>query len=144
MVKQTSTKTTKIPQTSFLVGISIVLLRFLIIVILLGFLAGTIKTLLDLKLFLYSDVESALRQLLLNVIMLLAVIEIIKTAFSYLTEDRVKVTYIVDTVLIIMFNEIISAWFKGMTPLNIGVLIIIILSLMLVRFFAIKFSPETE
>lgn len=122
-----------------------ILLRFLIVVILIGFLGGIIKTFIDLRMLLYAGVEEALRQLLLNVMTLLAVIEVVKTVLSYLTDGRVRVTYIVDTVLIVMLNEIISIWFKGDTAVqNVFALMLIVLTLIIVRFFAIRFSPDGD
>lgn len=119
-------------------------LRLLALVSLIGLFFGIIRTLIDLQLFLHHNVEESLRQLLLNVITLLAVVEVIKTIMSYLTEGRVKVTYIVDTVLIVMLNEVISLWFKGPSFYSVLVLIIIISLLIMVRLLAIRFSPDND
>lgn len=128
----------------FLSDLIPLLLRFLVIVTLIGLAGGTIKTLLELKMLLHESVEEALRHLLLNVITLLAVVEVVKTIMSYLSEGRVKVTFIVDTVLIVMLNEVLSLWFKGPDLMSVAVLGLIILILILVRLIAIKFSPDTE
>lgn len=128
----------------FLSQITPLLLRFLIIVILIGLAAGIVKTFYDLQMIFHKGVEETMRQLLLNVITLLAVVEVVKTAMSYLTDGRVKVTYIVDTVLIVMLNEIISLWFKGPNINQVILLSIIIMVLILVRLLAIKFSPDTD
>lgn len=120
------------------------LLRFLIIVALMGFFIGSVKTLLDLQLFLKEETDTVLRHLLLNVIVLLAVIEVVKTSLNYLTYGRVRVTYIVDTVLIVMLNEVISIWYKGITFPLLGALLLIIFVLMVIRIFAIRFSPDRE
>lgn len=120
------------------------LLRLLVIVILIGLAGGILKTLSDLQMLFYVSVEEALRQLLLNVITLLAVVEVVKTVMSYLSEGRVKVTYIVDTVLIVMLNEIISLWFKGPSISDVMLLSIIIGTLIFVRLLAIRFSPNTD
>jgi uncharacterized membrane protein (DUF373 family) len=37
---------------------------------------------------------------------------VFKTCVTYLTEGRVKVTFIVDTILVVMLTEVISQWFK--------------------------------
>ncbi len=119
-------------------------LRLLVVVTLIGFFGGVVKTLLGLQLLLDHSVEEALRELILNVITLLAVIEVIRTAMSYLSDGRVKVTFIVDTVLIVMLNEIISLWFKGPTLTSVGILVIIITTLIFVRLLAIRFSPDGD
>lgn len=143
-------KESKITITSLVLSRSLlskaiaILLRLLILVILVGFFGGILKTFWDLKLLLNHSVEESLRQLLLNVITLLAVVEVIKTALSYLSDGRVRVTFIVDTVLIVMLNEIISSWFKGVSFQTWASLLIIILMLIIVRIFAIRFSPDTD
>lgn len=119
-------------------------LRLLTVVVLIGFFGGIVKTLLDLKILFDHSVEESLRQLLLNVITLLAVVEVIKTVMSYLSEGRVKVTYIVDTVLIVMLNEVISLWFKGPALKSVVILVIIIVTLIFVRLLAIRFSPDGD
>lgn len=119
-------------------------LRLLVVVALIGFFGGIVKTLIGLQLLFDHNVEEAMRELLLNVITLLAVVEVIRTVMSYLSEGRVKVTFIVDTVLIVMLNEVISLWFKGPTFTSIGILVIIIITLIFVRLLAIRFSPDGD
>lgn len=119
-------------------------LRLLVLVALIGFFGGIIKTLLSLQLLFDHSVEESLRELLLNVITLLAVVEVIRTVMSYLSEGRVKVTFIVDTVLIVMLNEVISLWFKGPTLTSVIILVIMIVVLIFVRLLAIRFSPDGD
>ncbi|SRR5258708_9936144 len=73
------------------------LLQLLIFVVLLGFFGGIVKTFLDLGLLFHQNLEITLRQLLFNVITLLAVVEVIRTVLSYLSDGRVHVTFVVDT-----------------------------------------------
>ncbi len=120
------------------------LLRLLVIVALLGIFGGIVKTLLDLELLLHDHVEEALRQLLLNVITLLAVVEVVRTGLNYLKDGRVRVTFIVDTVLIVMLNEILSTWFKGVSLETTIALLLILLVLIFIRILAIKFSPTDD
>ena len=119
-------------------------LRLLVIVALVGFFGGIVKTLIGLQLLLDHSVEESLRELLLNVITLLAVVEVVRTVMSYLSEGRVKVTFIVDTVLIVMLNEVISLWFKGPTLTSVIILVIMIVVLIFVRLLAIRFSPDGD
>jgi uncharacterized membrane protein (DUF373 family) len=44
--------------------------------------------------------------------MLLALVEVLKTTVTYFQEGCIKVTFIVNTVLVIMLTEVISQWFK--------------------------------
>lgn len=77
--------------------------------------------------------------------MLLALIEVLRIAMSYLHDGRVRIRYIVDTVLIVLLNEVVSIWFKG--NLNFQTLIMLIsllLTLMVIRVLAIQFSPKEK
>lgn len=142
--KEDKLKASNLIPRPFLAQLIPLLLRVLVVVILIGFAGGVVVTFLDLKMLLHESVEESLRHLLLNVITLLAVVEIVRTIMSYLSEGRVKVTYIVDTVLIVMLNEVISLWFKGPELNEVIYLSIIILVLIFVRLLAIKFSPDTD
>lgn len=135
---------TDIVSTASYTRIIRVFLGFLIFVILLGLLGGTIKTFLDLRLLITHNAEFALRQIILNVLILLAVVEILKTTLSYLTDGRVRVTFIVDTVMIVMLNEVISVWFKGQAQDHNLNIVLILLTLIAIRILAIRYSPDDK
>ena len=118
------------------------LLNFLIFVIFVGILGGTVKTLLDLKLLFTQNVEVVIKQALINILIIFALIEVLKTALSYVSEGRVRVTFIIDTVLIVMLNELMSHWFKGGSQTTFVTMGGIILLLIGVRVLAIFFSPD--
>ncbi len=88
-------------------------LSLLILTILAALAGGVAKTFLDLRLLLHSPLEVALRHVIIDTLILLAVVEVFKTTLTYFSEGRVKVTFIVDTILVVMLTEIISHWFKG-------------------------------
>jgi len=113
----------------------------LIGVVVIGFLLGTGRTILDLRIFFVGTVDRALNQLLLNVLNLLAVIEVLKTCLGYLKDGRVHVTYIVDTVLIVMLTEVLSFWYKGDYS-HYFALISILVTLIAIRVLAIRYSPQ--
>ena len=127
-------------------GIKLVL-SLLILTILLALTGGVIKTLLDLTLLLHNPVEVALRQIIIDTLILLAVVEVFKTTLTYFSEGRVKVTFIVDTILVVMLTEVISEWFKGVHVEQFAILGVILLALAAIRVLAVRFSPthgETE
>ena len=121
-------------------GIKLVL-SLLILTILLALTGGVIKTLLDLTLLLHNPVEVALRQIIIDTLILLAVVEVFKTTLTYFSEGRVKVTFIVDTILVVMLTEVISEWFKGVRVEQFAVLGVILLALAAIRVLAVRFSP---
>lgn len=116
-------------------------LSLLILTILLALTGGVIKTLLDLRLLLHKPVEVALRQIIIDTLILLAVVEVFKTTLTYFSEGRVKVTFIVDTILVVMLTEVISEWFKGVHVEQFAVLGVILLALAAIRVLAVRFSP---
>ena len=58
------------------------ILSFLTLTILLGLAGGVVKTFLDLRLLLSVNVEVALRQVLVDTLTLLAVVEVLKTTLA--------------------------------------------------------------
>ncbi|MEW6545246.1 MAG: phosphate-starvation-inducible PsiE family protein [Nitrospirota bacterium] len=121
-------------------GIKLVL-SLLILTILVGLAGGVVKTFLDLRLLFSRPVEVALRQVIIDTLILLAVVEVFKTTLTYFAEGRVKVTFIVDTILVVMLTEVIAQWFKGEHLVELAVLGGILLTLGAVRVLAVRFSP---
>lgn len=116
-------------------------LSLLIVTILLALVGGVFRAFLDLQLLLIQPVEVALRHILLQTLMLLAVVEVLKTTLTYFSEGRVKVTFIVDTILVVMLTEVISQWFKGGHWPELAVLGAILLVLGAMRVVAVRCSP---
>jgi len=118
------------------------ILSLLTLTILLGLAGGVIKTFLDLRLLLSVDVEVVLRQVLIDTLTLLAVVEVLKTTLAYCSEGRVRVTFIIDTVLVVMLTEVISRWFTGGEWHQFAILGGILITLGLMRIVAIRYSPS--
>jgi len=117
------------------------ILSLLTFTILLGLAGGVVKTFLDLRLLLSANVEVALRQVLVDTLTLLAVVEVLMTTLAYCSEGRVRVTFIIDTVLVVMLTEVISRWFTGGEWPQFAILGGILLTLGLLRIVAVRYSP---
>lgn len=117
------------------------ILSLLTLTILLGLAGGVVKTFLDLRLLLFNDVEVALRHVLVDILTLLAVVEVLKTTLAYCSDGRVRVTFIIDTVLVVMLTEVISRWFAGGAWDQFAMLGGILLTLGLLRIVAVRYSP---
>lgn len=91
-----------------------------------------------------SNPQRLLEALIVDLITILAVLEVIRTILSYLSEGRVRVTLIIDTVLIIMLNEIISGWFEDAPHINALYLVGVTIALMIMRILAIRYGPSKE
>lgn len=118
------------------------ILSLLIVALLLGLLGGVARTFMDLGLLFHGELEHALRVLLLNTLALLAVIEVFRTVLAYFTEGRVKVTYVVDTIMVVMLTEVMALWFKEAAQGRVLMLASLIAVLGAVRVLAIKISPR--
>jgi len=121
-------------------GIKLVL-SLLILTILAALTGGLVKTFLDIGLLFHNAVEVALRQVIVDTLILLAVVEVFKTTLTYFSEGRVKVTFIVDTILVVMLTEVISQWFKGGNWTQLAVLGAMLLTLGAMRVLAVRCSP---
>ena len=118
-----------------------VILSLLILTILTALAGGTLMTFIGLE-HLFSDpLEIVLREVIVNTLILLAIVEVLKTTLTYFSEGRVKVTFIVDTILVVMLTEVISQWFKEAHLTQWGILGGIIVTLALTRVVAVQWSP---
>ena len=116
-------------------------LSLVLLILLMALTGGALKTLWEIRLLIDLSVEVVLRQVIVNTLMLMALVEVFKTTATYFREGRVKVTFIVDTILVVMLTEVISQWFKGgdWHPLTALLGILVILSV--VRVIAVRWSP---
>ncbi len=121
-------------------GIKLVL-SLLILTILTALAGGVLMTFLELHLLFSSPLEIALRQVIVNTLILLAIVEVFKTTLTYFSEGRVKVTFIVDTILVVMFTEVISMWFRDAPLEKWSILGGILLALAIIRVVAVQWSP---
>lgn len=128
------------PTVLWIKGIKLVL-SLLILLILIALAGGVIKTFVDLRLLIQYPLEVALRQVIVDTLILLAVVEVFKTTLTYFSEGRVKVTFIVDTILVVMLTEVISQWFKDADLVHLGLLGAILLTLGAMRVLAVRWSP---
>jgi uncharacterized membrane protein (DUF373 family) len=117
------------------------LLSLLIATLLTALAGGVFKIFLELRSLFYVPVEEALRHVIVGALLLLAVVEVLKTTLTYLTEGRVKVTFIVDTILVVMLTEVIAQWFKDSELVRLAALGGTLLVLTCMRILAVRCSP---
>jgi uncharacterized membrane protein (DUF373 family) len=119
-------------------------LSLLIGAIMLAILAGIIYTFYDLRLIFTMEFHGAFKAILIDVLTVLAVVEILRTALAYFTEGRVKVTYIIDTVMVTVLTEVMAFWYREMDWQQLAMVIILVLSLAFVRVVAVRYSPRSH
>jgi uncharacterized membrane protein (DUF373 family) len=118
------------------------LLSLLIGAILVAILAGVIYTWYDMRLIFRIDFLGAFKTILVDILTVLALVEVLRTALAYFSEGRVKVTYIIDTVIVTVLTEVMAFWYKEMEWEEIAMVIALVLSLACVRIIAVRFSPR--
>lgn len=120
------------------------LLSLLIVAILLAIMAGIAWTFYDLRLIFRHDFHGAFRTILVDVLTVMAIVEVLRTALAYFTEGRVKVTYIIDTVMVTVLTEVMAFWYREMEWQKVAMVIVLVLSLAAVRIIAVRFSPRSH
>ena len=118
-----------------------VVLSLLILTLLMALTGGVVKIMADLYLLLSQPLEVVFRKIIVNTLLLLAIVEVLKTTVTYFSEGRVKVTFIVDTILVVMLTEVISQWFKDASIEHWLTLGGILLALAILRIVAVRWSP---
>ncbi|MBL8038916.1 MAG: phosphate-starvation-inducible PsiE family protein [Nitrospira sp.] len=116
-------------------------LSLVILTLLIALTGGALKTLWEIRLLFEHSGEVVMRQVIVNTLMLLALVEVFKTTVTYFREGRVKVTFIVDTILVVMLTEVISQWFKGGDWQPLTALLGSLVVLSVVRVLAVRWSP---
>ena len=130
------------PVTRFFEGASRVILSLLIFAILAAMLAGIGYTIYDLRLVVGGEPHEAFRTILVDVLTVLAMVEVLRTALAYFSEGRVKVTYIIDTVIVTVLTEIMAFWYRDVPWQKMAMVLAVVISLALVRIVAVRFSPH--
>lgn len=120
------------------------MLNALVFVISLSIIVGVVKAGINLVANLNSPLEELLQLILLDVVFIVALIEITIVILGYLKDGAVHVRYIVDTILIIMLNKVVSFWFEGGSLQEAISLCLLILSLAAVRITTIKWGPDRD
>lgn len=116
-------------------------LSLLMLVILASIFWATIKTFLDMRGMFGRDIREALKLVMVNSLTVLALLEVFMTALVYFVEGRVKVTYIIDTVLVVILTEVMVFWFREIEYMRIIMVVTLVLALIAARIVAIRFSP---
>ena len=119
-----------------------VVLSLLIVAILLAILLGIGCTFYDMRLVFQQSFHGAFKTIMVDMLTVLAIVEVLRTALAYFSEGRVKVTYIIDTVIVTVLTEVMAFWYKDMEWQEIAMIILLVLSLACIRIIAVRFSPR--
>lgn len=85
---------------------------------------------------------AVLKTLLVDSLLILALLEVSRTVAAYFTLGRVKITFIVDTVLAVFLSEALVIWFSGESIVRALELVVLLLVLTVMRFVAVRYHPN--
>ncbi len=126
--------------------IYLALVRFLtgatIVALCLWMLGGVYGMLRALPTALAGGWATAAEHTIVNSLLLLALLEVIRTLQSYLKLGRVRVTFILDTALVVLIGELIGLWFKQYAPEKVLLGMGVIIALVVLRIVTTRYSPE--
>jgi uncharacterized membrane protein (DUF373 family) len=118
------------------------LIGLLIVTLCLWMLAGVARTLWGLWDLLIAGWTAVAEHTIINALILLALLEVIRTLQSYLKLGRVRVTFILDTALVVLISELMGLWFREYAPEKVLLGLGVIVTLVALRIVTAKFSPE--
>ncbi len=118
------------------------ILRMLMLITLGSMLAGVAAMVFHFRFLFQMDLEHALHGIILNVLTILALLEIYKTILVYFSEGRVRISFIIDTVIVIVLTEMIGYLFREFEPYKMGMMLVIVFVLCVMRIFTVKYSPS--
>ncbi len=82
-------------------------------------------------------------EMIKEVVIILASLELIRTLQSYLRLGRVKVTFILDAALVVLIGELISLWYRDYSITGVVANIGVVSALIMLRIITTKFSPDS-
>lgn len=112
----------------------------LIMVISVWLLAGIVKLMMSLCHGLIGVWSHSAEEMIASTVIMLALLEIIRTLQAYLELRRVRLTFILDTALVVLIGELIGLWFKDYTISKVLLSLTVISTLVVLRIITAKYS----
>lgn len=81
---------------------------------------------------------------IMKIITMLALLELLRTLYSYLQLGRVKVTFILDAALVVLIGELIGLWYREYTSMEVVLSLVVITVLVILRIITSKYSPHVD
>jgi uncharacterized membrane protein (DUF373 family) len=105
-------------------------------------LAGVVQLFWQLPAAFADGWTQAAEHAIVNCLVLLALLEVVRTLQAYLTLGRVRVTFILDTALVVLIGELMGLWFREYAPEKVLLSLGVIAALVGLRIATARFSPE--
>ncbi len=104
--------------------------------------AGIVQMLIGLRNIFTQSWTGIAEHTIVSALIMLALLEVIRTLQSYLTLGRVRVTFILDTALVVLIGELMGLWFREYAPEKVLLGLGVIVTLVLLRIVTARYSPE--
>lgn len=126
-------------------GFGKIILLVLLTISFVIFIAEAVKMVIEFIDIWKSSLQEGIQAMVVDTLTLLALFEIYLTILTYFKESRVKVTYVVDSVFIIMLSELMKQWFNHQATIEgCGLMIAVLFSLAIIRLLTIRYSPSRD
>lgn len=119
-----------------------VLTGLLILALGLWMLAGVVVMVAGLGTLFASNWAALTERVIIDALIMLALLEVIRTLQAYLAFGRVRVTFILDTALVVLIGELMGLWFREYAPEKVILGLGVIGVLVALRIVTARFSPE--
>jgi uncharacterized membrane protein (DUF373 family) len=127
---------------SFTLALLRLLTGLVIVALGLWMLAGVVQLVIGLGELLEGRWAAMAEHAIINSLVMLALLEVVRTLQAYLSLGRVRVTFILDTALVVLIGELMGLWFREYDPgkvlLGLGVIVVLVV----LRIVTARFSPE--
>jgi len=107
-------------------------------------LSGIIALLVNLTHVFDQGWEKIAQHSVMKIITMLALLELLRTLYSYLQLGRVKVTFIIDAALVVLIGELIGLWYREYTSMEVVLSLVVITVLAVLRIVTSKYSPHVD
>ena len=83
-------------------------------------------------------------QAIIGGLLMLALLEVIRTLQAYLALGRVRVTFIIDTALVMLIGELMGLWFREYSLEKVLLALAVIITLAALRILTTRYSPDSR
>jgi uncharacterized membrane protein (DUF373 family) len=113
----------------------------LILVLCVWMALGIFHVVMDVAQTFNGDWASSAERVIVKALIILALLEVVRTLQSYLKLGRVRVTFIIDTALVVLISELIGLWFKEYSLEKVLLGTVVIIALVVLRIITARYSP---
>jgi uncharacterized membrane protein (DUF373 family) len=128
----------------FFPGLLRLMVALLLMALILWMMAGIVQFVIDLGRALDTGWAKLAEHAIVNSLIMLALLEVVRTLQSYLALGRVRVTFILDTALVVLIGELMGLWFREYAPEKVVLGLGVIITLVALRIVTARFSPEMQ